>query len=52
MTQIAQIHTQGNICVNLRDLRENKSNPSTGRSFSRRLAYQLAASGIKYRKSV
>jgi hypothetical protein len=49
MTQITQIHTGKNICVNLRDLRENQLDGSIRRAFTDRLAYRLEASSIQWR---
>ena len=49
MTQITQIHTKNNICVNLRDLRGNELIALASRALTSGLAYQLEASSIEHR---
>jgi hypothetical protein len=48
MTQITQIHTKKNICVNLRDLRENSFSVQSSRKMTSGLTFDLAASGIRH----
>jgi hypothetical protein len=49
MTQITQIYTKKNICVNLRDLRESFSGFSAGKGLDSR--NDIPCAGIEHRAS-
>jgi hypothetical protein len=51
MTQITQIHTEKNTCVDLRDLRETQFGASKRSAITSDLTYRFEASSIQHPES-